>query len=212
MKTVVFLIRHGETEWNSLGKFQGYKDIDLAKNGLVQANHLKERLKGEFDFIYTSPLKRAFQTARILASESGKELLVENDLREINFGEWEGMTAAEIKINYPEAFKAWKTDKLEAPICGGDKSIKLAAVRGGNCVLEIAQKHKGNRIAIVAHGGILKAGLIGILGWDMTMYHKIVLGNTAISQVNFDEEFNPCLISLNDTNHLSQDITPVSCV
>ncbi len=212
MKTVIFLIRHGETKWNSLGKFQGCKDIDLADNGLVQANYLKERLESKFDFIYTSPLKRAFETARILASESKKKLLIENDLREINFGEWEGMTVTQIKTSYPEAFETWKTDKFEAPLCGGDKSIKLASVRAANCILKIAKKHNGNRVAIIAHGGILKAGLIGILGWDMTMYHKIVLGNTAISQVNFDEEFNPCLISLNDTNHLSQDSRSVSFV
>ena len=67
MKTTVLLIRHGETEWNTLGKFQGCTDIALSKEGIKQAELLKNRLKGNFDYIYSSPLSRAFETANILA-------------------------------------------------------------------------------------------------------------------------------------------------
>lgn len=203
MKTTVLLIRHGETEWNTLGKFQGCTDIALSEDGIKQAELLKNRLKEDFDYIYTSPLSRAFETANILASGTDKEVTVAPEIREINFGEWEGLTIHEIAEKYPEVFKAWRTDKTESYICGGDSSIHNAANRAEKCILDIVSKHKGEKIAIVAHGGIIKAGLMGIFGWDMTMYHKMALGNTCINTLTFDDNLKPVLVALNDTNHLS---------
>ena len=209
MKTTVLLIRHGETEWNTLGKFQGCTDIALSKEGIKQAELLKNRLKGDFDYIYSSPLSRAFETANVLASDTDKEVTVASEIREINFGEWEGLTVKEISENYPEIFKAWRTDKTESYICGGDCSIHNAANRAQKCILDIVNQHKGKKIAIVAHGGIIKAGLIGIFGWDMTMYHKMALGNTCINTLTFTDDFNPALVGLNDTNHLKNDAKTV---
>jgi len=203
MKTTVLLIRHGETEWNTLGKFQGCTDIDLSKEGIKQAGLLNNRLKGNFDYIYTSPLSRAFETANILASDTNKEVIVAPEIREINFGEWEGLTVHEIAEKYPEVFKAWRTDKKESYICGGDSSIHNATNRAKKCILDIVSKHKGEKIAIVAHGGIIKAALIGIFGWDMTMYHKMALGNTCINTLTFNDDLKPALVGLNDTNHLN---------
>ena len=209
MKTTVLLIRHGETEWNTMGKFQGCTDIALSEEGIKQAELLKNRLKGDFDYIYSSPLSRAFETANVLASDTDKEVTVASEIREINFGEWEGLTAKEIAENYPEIFKAWRTDKTESYICGGDCSIHNAANRAQKCILDIVNQHKGKKIAIVAHGGIIKAGLIGIFEWDMTMYHKMALGNTCINTLTFDDDLKPALLALNDTNHLSCDAKTV---
>ena len=209
MKTTVLLIRHGETEWNKLGKFQGCTDIDLAAEGIKQAELLKNRLKGNFDYIYASPLSRALKTANILASNTDKEVIIAPEIREINFGAWEGLTIHEIAEKYPEVFKAWRTDKTESYICGGDSSINNAANRAKNCILDIVKKHRGKKIVIVAHGGIIKAGLIGLFGWDMTMYHKMALGNTCISKLTFAEDLMPALITLNDTNHLSSDVRTI---
>ena len=209
MKTTVLLIRHGETEWNKLGKFQRCTDIALAGEGIKQAELLKNRLNGKFDYIYASPLSRAFETANILASSTDKEVIIAPKIREINFGEWEGLTIHEIAEKYPEVFKAWRTDKTESYICGGDSSINNAANRAKNCVLDIVKKHKGKKIVIVAHGGIIKAGLIGLFGWDMTMYHKMALGNTCINKLTFAEDLMPALITLNDTNHLNSEVKTV---
>ena len=209
MKTTVLLIRHGETEWNTLGKFQGCTDIALSEVGIKQAEILNDRLKGDFDYIYSSPLSRAFETANILAIGTNKEVTVASEIREINFGEWEGLTVHEIAEKYPEVFKAWRTDKTESYICGGDLSINNAANRAKKCILDIVKEHKGKKIAIVAHGGIIKAGLIGIFGWDMTMYHKMALGNTCINTLTFNDDLNPVLVTLNDTNHLKNDAKTV---
>lgn len=203
MKTTLLLIRHGETEWNTLGKFQGCTDINLSEEGIKQAELLKDRLKGDFDFIYTSPLSRALETANILVADTNKKVSIANEIREINFGEWEGLTLREISERYPEIFKAWRSDKKESYICGGDSSINNAANRAVKCILDIVSKHKGEKIVIVAHGGIIKAGLIGLFDWDMTMYHKIALGNTCINTITFNDDLKPVLAGLNDTNHLN---------
>lgn len=209
MKTTLLLVRHGETEWNTLGKFQGCTDIDLSEEGIKQAELLKNRLKGDFDFIYTSPLSRALETANILAAGTNKEVTIADEIREINFGEWEGLTLREISEKYPEIFKAWRADKKESYICGGDSSIHNAASRATKCILDIVSKHKGEKIVIVAHGGIIKAGLIGLFDWDMTMYHKIALGNTCINTIAFNDNLKPVLVGLNDTNHLNYDVKTV---
>lgn len=205
MKTTVLLIRHGETEWNLLGKFQGCTDIDLSKEGIKQAELLKDRLKGDFDYIYTSPLSRAFETAKIITQNTNKEVVIAPEIREINFGKWEGLTVREIKEKYPEIFTAWITNKKESNICGGDLSINNAVNRATKCIFDIATKHNGKKIAIVAHGGIIKAALIGLFDWNMTMYHKITLGNTCINTITFNDHLMPALIGLNDTNHLKSD-------
>lgn len=205
MKTTLYLVRHGETEWNALGKFQGCKDIALSPQGINQAKYVSDRLKGKFDYIYSSPLKRAYKTASIIGMQGGFKIEILNDLREINFGAWEGMTIKEIKDNFPSEFEIWRSDISEAPLCGGDLSIKNAALRAKAAILNTVKKHEGKRIVMVAHGGIIKAGLIGVFGWNMTMYHRIILGNTSICQVNFNEKMQPTIVTLNDTTHLPEE-------
>lgn len=209
MKTTILLIRHGETEWNILGKFQGCTDIALSEEGIKQARLLRDRLKGDFDFLYASPLIRALETARIISEETNKKAMIAQDIREINFGEWEGLTIKDISEKYPEIFKSWRSDKLEGKLCGGDASIQNASNRAKECILNIVKEHKGEKVAIVAHGGIIKAALIGIFGWDMTMYHKMALGNTCINTITFDVDLKPVLLGLNDTNHLNYNAKTV---
>lgn len=202
MKTKIFLVRHGETEWNRLGKFQGCIDTNLSKEGIVQAECVSKKFNGNFDYIYSSPLKRAFHTAEIICANKEIKPVIVSELREINFGEWEGLTIKEISKNFPSELYRWRNDELEAPMCGGDLSIKKASMRAKTAIEEIVSKHKGDSVIIVAHGGIIKAALVGLFGWNMTMYHKIIIGNTSISEIDFDDELNPIIIRLNDTSHL----------
>lgn len=138
--------------------------------------------------------------------------IIANDIREINFGEWEGLNVRDIEKNYPNEFIKWRNDKEEAPICGGDLSIKMASKRAKNAILKIVNDNKGRNIIIVAHGGIIKAGLIGIFGWDMTMYHKIILGNTSICRIFFNDDMTPVVKTINDTSHLPDKYTIKSYV
>jgi len=204
MNTTITLIRHGETSWNVLGKFQGCNDIELTDEGRQQAKCLAKRIGNNFDNIYASPLKRARETAEIISKNSNMTVGNAVDLREINFGEWEGLTSQEIEANYSEKFNAWKNDEIDGLMCGGDLSLKKASNRATKAILEIAKRHQGENTIIVAHGGIIKAGLIGIFDLKMTMYHKILVGNTSVSKIIFDDDFNPKIETLNDTSHLVQ--------
>ena len=204
MITTINLVRHGETDWNVLGKFQGCMDTVLSKDGILQAEQLKKRFYDKFDFIYTSPLKRALKTAEIISESKDNKVNIAPGLREIDFGDWEGLTIREIETNFPEKFINWRNDELEGPMCGGDLSIKIASIRAKKTILEITEKHQGENIIIVAHGGIIKAGLIGIFDWKMTMYHKIILGNTALCKIAFDDSLSPTIIKINDTSHLPE--------
>jgi phosphoserine phosphatase len=203
LKTLVYLVRHGETEWNKEGKFQGCTDIHLSENGEHQAKYLKEVLKDQFDLIYTSPLKRAVHTAEIICEDyKNQKPIILSDIREINFGEWEGLTIHQIREQYPNEYKVWRYDDEFANLVGGDLSIKNASMRARNAILNLVREYPGKRIVIVAHGGIIKAGLIGIFDWKMSMYHKFFLGNTSITKLSFGESLNPVLITLNNTSHL----------
>lgn len=195
MKTTVLLIRHGKTEWNNFGKIQGCQDIDLTEEGLLQADALKERLKDGFDCIYSSPLIRANKTAKILADYNQKELHLEDELKEVNYGDWQGLTYKEIEENYPELYHKWHNGLEECPISGGELSIGNAALRAKKCILNIVSKNKGSTIAIVAHGGIIKAALIGIFSLGFNMYHKIAMDNTSITKLVFDTDLKPFLIT-----------------
>lgn len=206
MNTELYLIRHGETEWNKLGKFQGCTDIPLSEDGIQQAFLLQKRLKGNFDCIYTSPLSRAVKTAQILCQPScKKEPVIHPGLIEINFGKWEGLTLEDINREYSLEFKRWKTDEETAPIMGGELSLKNACVRVTKAILDIVQEHKGETIVIVSHGGVLKAALIGLFGWKMTMYQNLFLGNTSLSKLTFRSDLTPYINTLNDINHLLSD-------
>ncbi|MGN0144603.1 MAG: histidine phosphatase family protein [Clostridium sp.] len=209
MKTTVLLIRHGETEWNILGKFQGTTDIPLSEEGLRQARLLNDRLNGDFDYIYASPLKRAYETAETISKGTGKNVQILEGLKEINFGRWEGLTIKKIAEMYPDVFKEWRTDKKEGRFCDGEMSTLNASIRAKNCIMEIVKKHPGKKIAIVAHGGIIKAGLIGIFQWDMSMYHKIAMGNTCINTIIFNDDLKPTIAGLNDVSHLDCEVTHV---
>lgn len=197
MKTKVFLVRHGKTEWNKLRKIQGSQDIGLSEEGVMQANYLSEKFNGNFDLIYTSPLKRAIETANIISKNTNLEPIVIDDLREINFGKWESLTFKEVECKFPEEFEKWRNDKIEGPLCGGDVSVKKAGRRFKNAIEPIVSKNAGKDIVFVAHGGIILAGLIAFFNWDMTMYHKISLENAAICELHFDSNLNPEIIKLN---------------
>lgn len=202
MKTKLFLVRHGETEWNRLGKFQGCIDINLSQEGIVQAKCVSKRFNGNFDRIYASPLKRAYNTAEIICENKGIKPSLAHDLREVNFGQWEGLTIKDIMNDFPDEFHKWRYDHKEGPMCGGDLSIRQASIRATNAVKEIVSKHKGEKVIVVAHGGIIRAALIGLFDWNITMYHKMAIGNTSINELHFDDELNPIIVRLNDTAHL----------
>ncbi len=207
--TTLLLIRHGETPWNALLKVQGCTDIDLSTTGISQAKLLSNRLKGNFNAIYSSPLSRAYDTASILCENTTLNPIKIDDLREVNFGSWEGLTFKEISAKYPVEFSNWKTDDVDGKLYDGDGSIKDVSTRAINCIYPLLKQHKNETIVIVSHGAFIKSALIGILGWNMSMYHHFALGNTCITELHFNDDMSPVLVTLNDTSHLISSVTAV---
>jgi 2,3-bisphosphoglycerate-dependent phosphoglycerate mutase len=153
--TQLLLIRHGETDWNRLQRFQGHLDVPLNDRGLSQAERLADRLAGEsFDAFYCSDLLRTRQTAQPSASRLGLALMPRPGLREQGFGILEGLSAAEIIERLPDEWANWlRYDPDYAP--SGGESTRVFHARVLDEVLGLASRHEDGRIAVVTHGGVL---------------------------------------------------------
>lgn len=149
--TRLYLIRHGQTEWNVEKKMQGKKNSNLTKLGIEQANKLSKRLsKQNFDYIYSSPLKRAYDTAKIIRGERNIEIIKDENLQEMGFGVWEGRPPEELKNTYPEQYKNfWEKPHLYEPIDG--ENFKDFNDRVIKSLFSIIQNHKDSEILIVTH-------------------------------------------------------------
>jgi alpha-ribazole phosphatase/probable phosphoglycerate mutase len=149
--TRILLVRHGETDWNSERRWQGHTDTTLNERGREQARALAAELAGEHvDAVYSSDLVRAHETARIVADPRGLDVTALPDLREKNFGTWEGLTDDEILIRFPEAQRGpW----------GDGETTEEVAGRVVAALLRIAQSHPGGQVLVVSHGGPLRAAL-----------------------------------------------------
>ncbi len=153
--TTIFLARHGETDWNRELRFQGHRDPPLNETGRRQARELAERLAGEeLVWVYSSSLRRALETAELVARPLGLPLSSEDGLREVDTGSWSGLTRAEIEERYPEAFRRWLD---YGPGWEDGESYEEMAGRVAATLDLLAARHPGERILVVTHGGPVRA-------------------------------------------------------
>ncbi len=153
--TTILLARHGETDWNREGRFQGHADPPLNETGRAQATELAAELEGvELTAVYSSPLRRAVETAAVVAAEHGLEPVAVDALREVDVGSWQGLTRAEIEARFPEQFARW-LDYDQGWEDG--ESYEAMGRRGVAVLLELAAAHEGERILAVTHGGPIRA-------------------------------------------------------
>jgi probable phosphoglycerate mutase len=153
--THLIAVRHGETEWNSQGRFQGHLDSALNREGLAQAEALAEYLARErFDLLLSSDLGRALQTANAIALRTGHEIVVEPRLRERRMGIFQGLTPAEVKARYPDEYARFATRDPDYVIPQGE-SMRQLLERSIACFTELASSHAGLTLAAVTHGGVL---------------------------------------------------------
>jgi probable phosphoglycerate mutase len=154
-RTRVIIVRHGQTQWNIRQVRQGHLDSPLTEKGVAQAKALGERLAQEkFSALYSSDLGRAVQTAQTIAAATGYEIVTDARLRERNLGIFQGLTGEEIKEKFPLEHGRHRTLDPEYVIpCG--ESVKQQVERNIICLSEIAERHFGDTIVIVTHGGVL---------------------------------------------------------
>ena len=152
--TKIILLRHGDTEWNRLGKYQGQSDIALSEKGRCQAQTLAAHFPVRtLQAAYASDLQRAMETARVATSSFGCTVTAEPRLREVNFGDWEGLTYAQISAGWPEAMEKFfqLPDLLEIP---HGETFAEVQQRAMAALEEIAAAHEGETVLAAAHGAV----------------------------------------------------------
>ena len=153
--TCLILIRHGETDWNTEGRWQGQIDVPLNENGKNHARQLAIELAGAgIQVIYSSDLTRALETARPLAEALGLPVRTDQRLREINQGDWQGLLITEIQERHAELFRSRMANPHSVASPGGETMLQVEA-RVYQSLDEILQKHPDETVAIVAHGFVI---------------------------------------------------------
>lgn len=184
MKTTIYLIRHGTTDWNVAGKYQGSSDIPLNEKGLREAKKVGKQLATiPFSAIYSSPLIRAHETAREIAKYHDLPIRLMVELKERSFGSFEGFTSDEIE-RHPYFQKHLKSNWYLQGAPKGE-SFEQAAKRVGKALSAIVPKHVNETIGIVAHGGVIKS--IGYLIGHFEKDHvaNIIIHNARPLQIEY---------------------------
>ncbi|XVF59474.1 hypothetical protein PTKIN_Ptkin07bG0278700 [Pterospermum kingtungense] len=158
--TEIIVVRHGETAWNAAGRIQGHMDVELNEVGRQQAASLADRLsrEPEISAIYSSDLKRALETAETIAASCGKfEVIKDPDLRERHLGDVQGLLFREAAKVCPEAYRAFSSRRTDQVIPGGGESLDQLYHRATASLQRIGQKHTGERVVVISHGGVIRA-------------------------------------------------------
>lgn len=179
----LFIARHGQTDYNSAGRLQGQIDIPLNETGEAQAQQLRRALEGVgIDLIVASPLSRTVETVRPLAEVLGLPIETDPAYIERGFGDWEGLTGAQIRQWWPEKYVAWRAQE-PLPEVGleprGDVGRRFAAA-----ARDLLARNAGATVLVVSHGAAMRAGITGLLGLDIDVFSGIAgVGNCHRSEL-----------------------------
>lgn len=186
--TTVYMVRHGETDWNRAHRMQGWSDIPLNEKGKEQAAFAARALASvPLDVIYTSPLKRAEKTAEIIRGERKIPLFAEKGFIEINLGKWDGHTPDEMDVLYPGQYDIWRSTPGDVHIDGGETFAKVQE-RAWKAFLSMVDKEKGKHILLVSHMGCLSTILFKIAGYPLNDLWKHPIGNCALCRVDIESD------------------------
>lgn len=202
MKTEIYFVRHGQTEWNIERRYQGSGDSPLTEQGVNQAKALSKHIQHvHFDAIYCSPKGRAQKTAKIVRGNRDLEIITVDDFQEINVGVYEGRLYDEMKDENPELYHAfWESPDLFLPDTG--ESFTDVINRTYPALLNIVNTNPGKRILIVSHAVAIMSVLNKIIDKPLTRFWENMLTQTSLSVVKYEnKEFS--ILKYGDTEHLS---------
>jgi 2,3-bisphosphoglycerate-dependent phosphoglycerate mutase len=178
---LIFVVRHGETEWNLIGKQQGHDDSPLTERGIQQANALAEGLVGRgIEFVYSSDLGRAMKTAEIIGSKLELPVHTDKRLRERHLGSLQGFTKDEFQCRYPDEWTKFYSGDPDYCFPEGE-SARQRYKRTVCCIEDIANLHLEQTILIVAHGGVLNGLFYRAIGIPLSEPRRFSLFNAAIN-------------------------------
>lgn len=199
----LYLIRHGETQWNAEGRIQGHTDIELNEQGLEQARRLAARLSGEgaFDAIYASPLRRAFHTATLIGDALQLPVIPDARLLERSLGALEGLTMSDIKEKFPQVHRAWHEGGIR-PHIPGEEARETFLERTRAFLQDVRAKHHEGRVLVITHGGTINMLLLTGLNLDPERPLPFHIDNASLNIVQWGER-GARLRLLNDACHLN---------
>lgn len=179
--TQVFIVRHGETEWNLTGKMQGHSDSPLTAVGTAQAEALAEGLKNQsFSALYSSDLVRAYETARRIIAKNHLTIMTDSRLRERNLGIFQGLDKQGIETQFPDEYQHYITHGATYVVPNGESGQQFFD-RCVTCLTELAAKHLGERILVVTHGGVLTNLFKSTVGLPVASPRRFSVLNTSIN-------------------------------
>jgi probable phosphoglycerate mutase len=201
----VYIVRHGESVWNLEQRLQGGQDPALSEAGYRQAARVAEVLEGlGVAAVYSSPLRRAAETARIIAGALRVPVHLHADLREIGMGAWEGMPFRDLLARDGEAYRAW----IAAPAdCLPPEGEPMAAFadRVMAALGEVREKYPRNDAVVVTHGVVARVLVARTLGLDLNLIYRMRVSNCSVSCLTFGGDF-PRVGLLNQVGHLETRI------
>lgn len=204
------LVRHGETDWNRQGRFQGQMDIPLNDNGRVQAQQAADFLKEmTFDFAITSPMQRPKETAELILNyHTHIALDTEPEFSEISHGTWEGKLELEIDSGYPGMLEQWRTQPETIQMPNGENLQQVwdRAIAAWEKLVQQARNNGTRTGLVVAHDAINKVILCHVAGAGAEKFWSFKQGNGAVSIIDYPVEGAPILQAMNITTHLAGGI------
>lgn len=195
MATTLFLIRHGETEGSEERRYKGTIDVPLSENGKGQIRRSAEFIErmlnstgARMNAVYSSTLIRASKSAEIIAGHLGLNPKVDVELRERDFGLWEGMSFKEIDEQYPDDFRAWAKDPLRFSPMGGESTLEVK-VRVMGVLKRILTRHTGETVAVVGHGGVNRVALCDFMGMPLENIFRIEQEFACVNVIVFYDSY-----------------------
>ena len=194
----LLLVRHGQTVWNADRRFQGQADPELSERGRAQAAALERALRGRrLSAVYSSPLRRARETAEIAVGGTGLPVTVLADLKELGLGRWEGHGVEEVVAADGEHYRRWLGQPLDYPPPGGEPlpSVERRVLSAMGRI--VATHGDGEEVLVVGHGGIIAVYCCHLLDLSLNALWRLRIDNASLTVVA-----PPRLVSFNETAHL----------
>jgi probable phosphoglycerate mutase len=206
--TRIIAIRHGETAWNAARRLQGHVDVPLSERGCAQAQAVARALTGDGNSdsaiaaVYASDLARAFETGRAIAQAVHAPMTAVRNLRERSFGDWEGRSYADLRVEFPDQAERWRKRDPHWSPPGAAENLLQFRERISHAVQDLAACHLDEQIVIVAHGGVLDALYRLATGLDLQAPRTWALDNAAINRLLWTPDSGLTLVGWGDARHL----------
>jgi alpha-ribazole phosphatase len=202
----LYMVRHGQTADSRENRFSGSSDPPLTMVGEAMVQAFAEAYASlTWDAIYTSPMLRARQTADPLCRLTGVQATLEDGLKEIDYGEWEGLRQAEVKQRWPEAFDYWADDVASRGTPGGETAFHVAA-RAMRVVEGIRARHQGGNVLLVSHKATLRVITCALLGLDVRLFRERIAQPVCEVTMFALTGTSALLTLLGDRRHLSEEL------